>query len=100
MPSTDRSTAIRDAAHKLFAERGYRATSMRAIAKTADVSLGLAGSESRPKFYLYEKSSSWGSPHEIWDPPLRVGCARGKPHSFSESGPGNEIDMINKSSTC
>ena len=38
----DRSAAIQDAAHALFAQRGYRATSMRAIAKAADVSIGLA----------------------------------------------------------
>ena len=42
MSTTDRSAAIQDAAHTLFAERGYSATSMRAIAETADVSLGLA----------------------------------------------------------
>ena len=42
MSSTDRSAAIQDAAHALFAQRGYRATSMRAIAEAADVSLGLA----------------------------------------------------------
>ena len=39
--STDRAAAIRDAAHTLFAEHGYSATSMRAIAEAADVSLGL-----------------------------------------------------------
>lgn len=39
--STERAVAIQDAAHTLFAERGYRATSMRAIAEAADVSLGL-----------------------------------------------------------
>jgi len=37
----DRSAAIQEAAHALFAERGYAATSMRAIAEAADVSLGL-----------------------------------------------------------
>lgn len=42
MPATDRAAAIQEAAHTLFAERGYRATSMRAIAEAADVSLGLA----------------------------------------------------------
>jgi len=42
MPTTDRDVAIQEAAHTLFAERGYRATSMRAIAEAADVSLGLA----------------------------------------------------------
>jgi len=40
--STDRAAAIQDAAHTLFARRGYGATSMRAIAKAADVSIGLA----------------------------------------------------------
>lgn len=39
---TDRATDIRDAARTLFAQRGYEATSMRAIAEAADVSLGLA----------------------------------------------------------
>ena len=39
---TDRATDIRDAARSLFAQRGYEATSMRAIAEAADVSLGLA----------------------------------------------------------
>lgn len=42
MPATDRAVAIQDAAHTLFAAHGYRATSMRAIAEAADVSLGLA----------------------------------------------------------
>ena len=41
MPATDRAIAIQEAAHTLFAERGYRATSMRAIAEAAEVSLGL-----------------------------------------------------------
>ena len=40
--ATDRAVAIQDAAHTLFAQRGYSATSMRAIAEAADVSLGLA----------------------------------------------------------
>ena len=39
---TARATDIRDAARTLFARRGYEATSMRAIADEADVSLGLA----------------------------------------------------------
>jgi AcrR family transcriptional regulator len=44
MPSsvTERKTAILEAARTLFARRGYAATSMRAIAEAADVSLGLA----------------------------------------------------------
>jgi AcrR family transcriptional regulator len=40
-PAT-RAPDIRDAARTLFARRGYAATSMRAIADAADVSLGLA----------------------------------------------------------
>jgi AcrR family transcriptional regulator len=39
---TARATDIREAARTLFARRGYAATSMRAIAEAADVSLGLA----------------------------------------------------------
>lgn len=39
---TGRAADIRDAARTLFARRGYEATSMRAIADAADVSLGLA----------------------------------------------------------
>lgn len=39
---TARATDIRDAARTLFAQRGYEATSMRAIADEADVSIGLA----------------------------------------------------------
>lgn len=38
----NRPAAIQDAARTLFAERGYSATSMRAIADAAGVSLGLA----------------------------------------------------------
>ena len=40
--SAERKTAIRAAARTLFARRGYAATSMRAIAEAAGVSLGLA----------------------------------------------------------
>jgi AcrR family transcriptional regulator len=42
MPTTDREERILHAARTLFARRGYSATSMRAIAETAEVSLGLA----------------------------------------------------------
>ncbi|MDT7684392.1 MAG: hypothetical protein QOG57_4702, partial [Pseudonocardiales bacterium] len=53
VPGPDRRNRILDAAERVFAEEGYHGTTLREIAKVADVKLSLIGYHFESKLALY-----------------------------------------------